>query len=85
MSKESTMLDTLIELEGILKLDNKDDAISAHGGAPNDGDKDPIRIKYARTIYRARSVLGFNTDFEPGALLEEKKPKDGLTALVGWN
>ncbi len=82
MKKEPTIITLLIELDKILKLESKKDAMSAlyHSPSP-DSEEDVIRSKYARSIYKARKLLGLSLEFKQGALLEEEEVSE-LTSLL---
>ncbi len=86
MNKNQTIVNLLIELDKILKLENKKDAMSALYYSPQDitYQEDAARTKYARSIYRARKLLGLSLEFNPGALLEEEE-KDDFSNLLQKN
>jgi hypothetical protein len=86
MKKEQTIITLLIELDKILKLDNEKDAMSTLYYSPQDTtyQEDASRTKYARSIYRARKLLGLSLEVKQGALLEEEE-KDDFSNLLQKN
>lgn len=86
MKEDQTIIALLIELDKMLKLENKKDAMSALYYSPQDTtyQEDAARTKYARSIYRARKLLGLSLEFKPGALLEEEE-KDDFSNLLQKN
>lgn len=86
MEKEQTIIKLLIELDNILKLENKEDAVSAiYSAYPPDPEEDAIRVKYARSICRARNLLGLSVEFKQGALFEAEQTSEFNSLLQKAN
>lgn len=82
MEKEKTIITLLIELDKILKLENKQDAMNAlYRAYPTYSETDQVRVNYARNIYNARKLLGLSVEFSKGALFAEEEVSE-INALL---
>lgn len=79
MNKEQTIVDLLIELDKMLKVETHEDAYPYF--CTNDPEDKILRAKYAGRIYGARRLLGLSLEAQPGALLPSE-PVDEFSELV---
>lgn len=79
MNKEQTIVNLLIELDKMLKVETIQDAYPCF--SPNDPEDKILRAKYAGRIYGARRLLGLSLEAIPGALLPSE-PVDEFSELV---
>lgn len=79
MNKEQTIVDLLIELDKMLKVETHEDAYPYF--CTNDPEDKILRAKYAGRIYAARRLLGLSLEAIPGALLLSE-PVDEFSELV---
>lgn len=79
MDKQQSIVDLLIELDKLLKLETVEDTHRYYTSA--DSEDKIFRMKYAEKIYTARRLLGLSLACEPGALLP-CEPVDKFSDLV---
>ena len=79
MDKNKSIVDLLIELDKVLKVETHEDANPCF--SINDPEDKIFRAKYAGRIYIARRLLGLSLACEPGALLPSE-PIDKFADLV---
>ena len=79
MTNEQTIVNLLIKLDKMLKIETHEDANPCF--SINDPEDKIFRAKYAGRIYIARRLLGLNLECKPGALLP-CEPVDEFSDLV---
>lgn len=79
MDKDKSIVDLLIELDKVLKVETHEDA-SPYYLSSDSADK-IFRAKYAGKIYIARRLLGLSLEAKPGALFPSE-PVDQFSDLV---
>lgn len=79
MDKNKSIVDLLIELDKVLKVETHEDANPCF--SINDPEDKIFRAKYAGAIYAARRLLGLSLECKPGALLP-CEPVDEFSDLV---
>lgn len=79
MDKDKNIVELLIELDKVLKLETKED-VQMYYFSTDPEDKF-FRLKYAGKIYEARRLLGVSLEAIPGALLPSE-PVDEFSELV---
>ena len=79
MDKNKSIVDLLIELDKVLKVETHEDANPCF--SINDPEDKIFRAKYAGNIYIARRLLGLSLECKPGALLP-CEPVDKFSDLV---
>lgn len=79
MDKNKSIVDLLIELDKVLKVETHEDANPCF--SINDPEDKIFRAKYAGRIYGARRLLGLSLECKPGALLP-CEPVDEFSDLV---
>lgn len=79
MDKEKSIVELLIELDELLKLETKEDVQMYY--LSTDPEDKILRTKYAWRIYGARRLLGLSLEAIPGALLPSE-PVDEFSELV---
>ena len=79
MDKNKSIVDLLIELDKVLKVETHEDANPCF--SINDPEDKIFRAKYAGRIYGARRLLGLSLECKPGALLPSE-PVDEFSDLV---
>jgi hypothetical protein len=66
-----TLLETIKQLDALLKLDRNDAECAKASGFP--GNIDPLRARYAERIVAARKCLGLSVETERSGLLDGYK------------
>ena len=79
MEKGKSIVDLLIELDKILKVETHEDTSPYY--ISGDSEDKILRAKYAGHIYIARRLLGLSLECKPGALLPSE-PVDEFSDLV---
>lgn len=79
MNKDQTIVNLLIELDKMLKVETIQDANPCFSF--NEPEDKILRAKYAGRIYGARRLLGLSLACKPGGLLKEEE-KDKFTSLL---
>lgn len=79
MDKEKSIVELLVELDKVLKLETKDDARIYSSNYDSEDRK--FRTQYVRKICEARRLLGLSLALIPGALLPSE-PVDEFSELV---
>lgn len=79
MEKGKSIVDLLIELDKILKVETHEDTSPYY--ISGDSEDKILRAKYAGHIYIARRLLGLSLECKPGALLP-CEPVDEFSDLV---
>lgn len=77
--KEKSIVELLIELDKVLKLETKEDVQMYY--LSTDPEDKILRTKYAGRIYGARRLLGLSLEAQPGALLPDNE-RDAFVDLV---
>lgn len=87
MNTKQSLVALLVELDQILKLECKEDAMNVlYSTYPTNPEADVVREKYARCIFNARKILGLSLEVTQGALLvEECKEEDAFSSLLRKN
>lgn len=79
MDKDKSIVELLVELDKVLKLETKEDVQMYY--LSTDPEDKILRAKYAGNIYIARRLLGLSLECKPGALLP-CEPVDEFSDLV---
>lgn len=79
MDKDKNIVELLIELNKVLKLETKEDVQMYY--LSTDPEDKILRTRYAGRIYGARRLLGLSLACKPGGLLKEEE-KDKFTSLL---
>lgn len=79
MDKDKSIVELLVELDKVLKLETKEDVQMYY--LSTDPEDKILRTKYAGRIYIARRLLGLSLEAKPGALFPSE-PVDQFSDLV---
>lgn len=79
MDKDKSIVELLVELDKVLKLETKEEAHMYYSHCDSEDRK--FRAQYVKKICEARRLLGLSLEAIPGALLPSE-PVDEFSELV---